>query len=140
MGGYDTYTRHYNNHDECIWEFRKVGKFLLLDKNKNIPNERTRGEKYLKVENCSFGWYDSGSKHNIDDDAKKIKSIVHNVTFNAKEGDFICLVGPVGCGKSSFLAGLTSNNVHISGKIQYNGDMASVTQRPWLRNASILEN
>ena len=69
-----------------------------------------------------------------------IKSIVNNVTFNAKEGDFICLVGPVGCGKSSILAGLTSNNVHISGKIQYNGDMAYVTQRPWLRNASILEN
>ena len=127
----------------------RLEKFLLLDKNKNISNERTRGEKYLKVENCSFGWYDSGSKHNnsgegdnnnIDDDAKKIKSIVHNVTFNAKEGDFICLVGPVGCGKSSILAGLTSNNVHISGKIQYNGDMAYVTQRPWLRNASILEN
>ena len=69
-----------------------------------------------------------------------MKPVVKHVNFEATGGDLICVLGAVGCGKSSLLAGLTNNNVRIGGSLQRHGKIAFVNQRPWLRNASILEN
>jgi ATP-binding cassette, subfamily C (CFTR/MRP), member 1 len=136
----------------------RLEKFLSLGETKINPRRQFFGERFLNVQNCAFGWYDGNSNtstsgsgersdsnndnssSNYGENTNIVKTVVKNVTFKASEGDFICLVGPVGCGKSSVLAGLTHNNVCTAGTVEYNGAVAFVTQQPWLRNSSILEN
>ena len=103
--------------------------------------ERTNGSTcYLKVKNCTFGWYSKNVQSNIGEGPSGVKPVVKHVNFEATGGDLICVLGAVGCGKSSLLAGLTNNNVRLGGSLQRHGKIAFVNQRPWLRNASILEN
>lgn len=51
------------------------------------------------------------------------------------------IVGPVGCGKSTFLKALLGETPLISGEIHLNHlDVAICEQTPWIVNASIREN
>ena len=33
--------------------------------------------------------------------------VLQNISFNIKKGEFVCVVGPTGCGKTTFLNLLT---------------------------------
>ena len=59
-----------------------------------------------------------------------------------KKGEFICVIGEVGCGKSSFLEAILNNMLPLQGssKIYVNGSISYVSQIPWIRNATIKDN
>ena len=48
--------------------------------------------------------------------------VLNDISFNIKKGEFICVVGPTGCGKTTFLNLLTrilqpsSGNLYIDGE------------------------
>lgn len=42
--------------------------------------------------------------------------VLDNITFDIKKGEFICVVGPTGCGKTTFLILLTKIHEPTSGR------------------------
>ncbi len=50
--------------------------------------------------------------------------VLDNISFDVKEGEFLCVVGPTGCGKTTFLNCLTKLKEYelTSGEILLNGD------------------
>lgn len=71
--------------------------------------------------------------------------VLDNVTFNVKKGEFLCIVGPTGCGKTTFLNCLTHIYDTTEGEILINNEpvdlqkhnLAYVLQEysafPWLK-------
>ncbi|MDO4754323.1 MAG: metal ABC transporter ATP-binding protein [Bacillota bacterium] len=47
--------------------------------------------------------------------------VLRNVTFDIREGDYLCIVGENGAGKSTLVSGLLGLKVPSSGKIVYEG-------------------
>ncbi len=48
--------------------------------------------------------------------------VLNDVSFDVKDGEFLCIVGPTGCGKTTFLNSLTHLYQIDSGSITMNGE------------------
>ncbi|MCL2368116.1 MAG: Flp pilus assembly complex ATPase component TadA, partial [Oscillospiraceae bacterium] len=48
--------------------------------------------------------------------------VLDDVSFDVHEGEFLCIVGPTGCGKTTFLNTLSTLYEKNSGEILINGD------------------
>ena len=71
-----------------------------------------------------------------------LEPILKNINFEIKQGEFICIIGEVGCGKSSLLQAILNNMISLTrgSKIYVNGSISYVSQIPWIRNATIKDN
>ena len=64
--------------------------------------------------------------------------VLNDISFNIKKGDFVCVVGPTGCGKTTFLNCLTRIYMPTKGDLFIDGapadpkkhDLAFVFQEP----------
>ncbi|CAF3410899.1 unnamed protein product [Rotaria socialis] len=63
-----------------------------------------------------------------------------NIVFDAHPGDLICVIGPVGAGKSSLLQTLTGEIATFDGKVRLYGSFCYVPQEPWIFSSSIKNN
>ncbi|KAJ5218037.1 uncharacterized protein N7498_000136 [Penicillium cinerascens] len=86
----------------------------------------------LSLRNVRFGWKSPS------------KPEANGVTFtlnDAASGQLVILVGPVGCGKSTFLKGLAGETPVLEGElfVKYQ-DLAFCEDTPWLSNSSIRNN
>jgi len=50
--------------------------------------------------------------------------VLDDVSFNIKKGEFLCVVGPTGCGKTTFLNVLTKIYEATSGELRIDGELA----------------
>ena len=50
--------------------------------------------------------------------------VLDNISFNIKKGEFLCVVGPTGCGKTTFLNLLTRIYMPTSGDLYIDGEPA----------------
>ena len=48
--------------------------------------------------------------------------VLNDISFNVKKGDFVCIVGPTGCGKTTFLNLLVKLIEPTSGQILIDGE------------------
>ncbi len=48
--------------------------------------------------------------------------VLDNISFNVKDGEFLCIVGPTGCGKTTFLNSLTKLYTLTDGEIYINDE------------------
>lgn len=55
--------------------------------------------------------------------------VIHNLSFQVKEGEFLSIVGPSGCGKSTLLNILTKLTKPESGTVQYNYTQDEIKQK-----------
>ncbi|XP_044748946.1 ATP-binding cassette sub-family C member 10 [Coccinella septempunctata] len=68
---------------------------------------------------------------------------LHDISIKIKKGEFIGVMGTVGCGKSSFLSAIlgelnmTEGDIAIS---QVDGGFGFVSQQPWLQRGTIRDN
>ena len=71
-----------------------------------------------------------------------LEPILKNINCEIKKGEFICVIGEVGCGKSSLLQAILNCMLPLSGnsRIYVNGSISYVSQIPWIRNATIRDN
>ena len=71
-----------------------------------------------------------------------LEPIIKNINFEIKKGEFVCIIGEVGCGKSSLLQAILNNMLSLKrgSKIYVNGSISYVAQIPWIRNATIKDN
>jgi ABC-type multidrug transport system fused ATPase/permease subunit len=65
---------------------------------------------------------------------------LRNITATIKKGELVAVVGPVGCGKSSFLSGILGEMNPLSGSLSVSGSIAYCDQRPWILNDTIQGN
>ncbi|KAF3389371.1 Multidrug resistance-associated protein 1 [Penicillium rolfsii] len=93
---------------------------------------QTEKEVVLSLRNVRFGWKSASPP--------ETPGITLHLESSAT-GTVIVLVGPVGCGKSTFLKGLAGETPMLEGElfIKY-PDMAFCEETPWLSNASIRSN
>ena len=71
--------------------------------------------------------------------------VLDDVSFNVKQGEFLCIVGPTGCGKTTFLNSLTKLYDITGGDILVNGESVDLKKHniayifqenstmPWLK-------
>lgn len=71
--------------------------------------------------------------------------VLDDISFDVKEGEFLCVVGPTGCGKTTFLNSLTKLYDITSGEILVNGEPVNLMKHniayifqeysafPWLK-------
>lgn len=73
--------------------------------------------------------------------AKRVQ-VLNNVTFHAPRGKITAIVGPVGCGKSSLVAGLLGELTKLRGTVRkdFSMSLAYVSQSAWIQTMSIQRN
>ena len=62
-----------------------------------------------------------------------------------RKGEFICIIGEIGSGKSSLLSSILNDLKLVDNdtqrpKIQINGTLSYVQQDPWLQSLTIRDN
>lgn len=107
----------------------KVVDFLNC-KELNLTVESNDSSNAIEIQG-SFSW-----------DSTSGKCVLKDIDFTVARGEFICLFGRSGSGKtallSAILGGLESMN--SDSKVIVNGSMANVSQTPWLLNETVRDN
>ena len=57
-----------------------------------------------------------------------------------RQGEMIAVMGTIGSGKTTLLLGLIGELENYSGRIDVRGQVAYISQKPWIFNASIKQN
>ena len=130
---------------------------LFFDKeieNNSLKNKDTKNTLSPIVDNIdrnllSFG--DNNNKLNLSNsslsfkDSNKIMNdgYLNNINLTVKEGEFICIIGEVGSGKSSLIQAILNNMILLQNKdtkIIVNGKISYVGQEAWIQNNTVQNN
>jgi ABC-type multidrug transport system fused ATPase/permease subunit len=66
---------------------------------------------------------------------------VHNVNLTVQKGQFLFIIGPTGCGKSTLVKGILGETPSTKGLLYTTyRNAAFVDQTPWIRNTSFRDN
>ena len=69
--------------------------------------------------------------------------ILKDINLEVKKGEFICIIGEIGSGKSSLIHAILNNMICLtprSSKIIINGKLSYVSQESWIQNTTIKNN
>lgn len=147
LGYSNQYTKPFNEITGVIAELQNAYAcaeriFALIDEENEKENskEKITNTDTFNIENINFSY-------------NKEKELIRNFSLNVTKGEKIAIVGPTGCGKTTFINLLMrfydcdSGDIKIGGTSIYNvsrNDLRShfgmVLQDTWLRNGTILEN
>lgn len=147
LGYANQYTKPFNEITGVIAELQNAYAcaeriFALIDEENEKENskEKITNTDTINIENINFSY-------------NKEKELIRNFSLNVTKGEKIAIVGPTGCGKTTFINLLMrfydcdSGDIKIGGTSIYNvsrNDLRShfgmVLQDTWLRNGTILEN
>ena len=108
----------------------RIRKFLLREEiNCEDITNGPMAEYSILAENVDLGW-------------SKSDELLSNINMRVKKGSLVAIVGNVGSGKSSLLAGLLNqmHKLNESGKINIDGKIALVPQQAWIQNATVKNN
>ena len=110
----------YTSFLETLISLRRIQKFMNqenIEEEKIITDdEKTKGEEIMiKIENGTFSW---GAEQkgilNADDEDRPIALNLRDINFSVKKGEFVCIIGEVGSGKSSLLNAILNNMIQVS--------------------------
>ena len=147
LGYANQYTKPFNEITGVIAELQNAYAcaeriFALIDEENEKENskEKITNTDTINIENINFSY-------------NKEKELIRNFSLNVTKGEKIAIVGPTGCGKTTFINLLMrfydcdSGDIKIGGTSIYDvsrNDLRShfgmVLQDTWLRNGTILEN
>lgn len=65
---------------------------------------------------------------------------LRNVDLEVGAGELVCVVGRVGCGKTSLISALLGEMERHTGSVRVGGQLALVAQQAWIINASVRDN
>lgn len=65
---------------------------------------------------------------------------MHDINIDMKSGDFLAVVGQVGCGKTSLLYSIMEETGVMKGKSSIAGSIAYVEQEPFIFSSSVKDN
>lgn len=147
LGYANQYTKPFNEITGVIAELQNAYAcaeriFALIDEENEKENseEKITNTDAITIDNINFSY-------------NKEKELIRNFSLNVTKGEKIAIVGPTGCGKTTFINLLMrfydcdSGDIKIGGTSIYDvsrNDLRShfgmVLQDTWLRNGTILEN
>ena len=115
-------------------------------KNVKIEDSNNIELKILKSENNKTK-YSKISNIDLNDDTliqeeNSLTPILKNINFEIYKGEFICIIGDVGSGKSTLIHSILNNLIPLNknNKIIINGSISYTSQIPWLSNSTIKNN
>ena len=83
----------------------------------------------------------------LDESQKGVKAqkiyALKDINFTVKEGEFVCIIGEVGSGKSSLIQALLNNMIQINkdeSRVIINGSISYVPQEAWIQNDTLRNN
>lgn len=88
------------------------------------------GDDGITVQDATFLWQRK----------PEYKVALKNISFTAKKGQLSCIVGKVGSGKSAFIQSLLGDLIRVKGFATVHGNVAYVSQIPWIMNGSVKDN
>ena len=91
-------------------------------------------EKWLKAQ------YERQLHNKKDITETEVEPALYDINFKAKQGEFIAIIGEVGCGKTSLLKALTKALFINKGEVKKNGLIAYIPQEAFLANTTLREN
>ena len=105
---------------ETLISLRRIQKFMnqenIKEENVITEDEKTKQENIMvKIENGTFSW---GAEQkdilNAEDEDRPIALNLRDINLTVKKGEFICIIGEVGSGKSSLLNAILNNMIQVS--------------------------
>ncbi|CAG9314353.1 unnamed protein product [Blepharisma stoltei] len=105
----------------CLVSIKRIQGFLDIPDLESLPSSEC-----IEIKNCTFAYKD--------------KAVLHDINLNIKNGEFLAVIGPVGCGKSSLLASIMGElnilkgNICVTSEIAYAPSLDSWIQNDTLRN------
>ncbi|KAJ2745056.1 hypothetical protein GGI20_002465 [Coemansia sp. BCRC 34301] len=104
--------------------FKQVTDFQQAD---YIVRKTPTKDTAVKINDCVFSW-------------GKEKFSLRSSALEIKQGEFVAVVGKVGCGKSSIVSALCGEMPLTKGEACIFGSIGYVSQKPWIMNATFREN
>ena len=110
----------YTSFLETLISLKRIQKFMnqenIREENIITNDEKTKEEDIMiKIENGTFSW---GAEQkgilNADDEDRLIALNLRDINFTVKKGEFVCIIGEVGSGKSSLLNAMLNNMIQVS--------------------------
>lgn len=66
--------------------------------------------------------------------------ILHDIDFELHHGRLLCVIGQVGCGKTSLMHAIMGEVDKVSGSVSVNGKLAYAAQGPFVMNMTLRDN
>ncbi|CAG7728120.1 unnamed protein product [Allacma fusca] len=107
---------------------KRLNKFLNADEidQTSVTHEDNGDDISIEIQNGTFRW----------DDTPTLK----NINFQVPKGSLVAVVGVVGSGKSSLLAGILGEMEKLVGSVNTVGSIAYVAQQAWIQNETLRGN
>uniref|UniRef100_A0A8C2LHR1 ATP-binding cassette, sub-family C member 4 n=2 Tax=Cricetulus griseus TaxID=10029 RepID=A0A8C2LHR1_CRIGR len=115
---------------ETVISIRRIKNFLLLDE---LPQRKAQepcdGKAIVHVQDFTAFW-----------DKALDTPTLQGLSFTARPGELLAVVGPVGAGKSSLLSAVLGELPPASGLVNVHGRIAYVSQQPWVFSGTVRSN
>lgn len=106
---------------------KRVEEFFALPEHVPQLPEASLPTGSVEIKNCDLYWNES-------------TPALTEINFSAKPGEFICVVGKIGSGKTALLLSVLGEMRRKQGSLATNGSLAYVSQHPWIVNDSLRNN
>ncbi|CAF0980830.1 unnamed protein product [Rotaria sp. Silwood1] len=117
---------------------KRIESFLLLDEcdrdNRLLSSSLSQDLEMLSSNEMKM------VNDNIEKNIQNGLFALKNIIFDAHPSDLICIIGPVGSGKSSLLQTLTGEIAYFDGKIRLHGSYCYVPQEAWIFSSTVKNN
>ncbi|XP_077861532.1 ATP-binding cassette sub-family C member 5-like [Saccoglossus kowalevskii] len=136
---------------ESVIAAERMKKLLMMEEIQTYT--RTPDDEYNAIElsSTNFSWKKQSesestcqsleeSKLCSPDHQDESNATLFDINLSVKKGQLIGICGGVGSGKSSIISAILSQMQLISGSVSIDGNMAYVSQQPWIFNATFKEN
>ncbi|KAJ3356578.1 hypothetical protein HDU91_005530, partial [Kappamyces sp. JEL0680] len=120
---------------ECIVSVQRIEEFLNLPEVEPLTATKVDldDELLLEMKGASFAWQDPSHKKDI--------VVLKDLTVSLKRNQLVCLVGPVGAGKTSFLSAILGDAKLVGGGRSLNAcKLGYVSQTPWILSGTVKDN
>lgn len=117
---------------ESAVSIRRIKKFLLLDElvKSHVPlSQEDKKEATVEMQDLICYW-----------DKSLDAPTLQNVSFTAKPGQLLAVIGPVGAGKSSLLSTVLGELPAEKGVVKVKGELTYASQQPWVFPGTIRSN
>ena len=108
------------------------------DDNELRPSSKNYNYKHSKHMND----IESRNSNNSCVTLSQAKIVLQDINLEIHNGEFICIIGNIGSGKTSLIQAILNNLIPMNSNTRtiVNGEVSYVSQKPWIQNATVRDN